>query len=40
MQSAGETLGLDSLRVVYPGDRSFPLADSVTATGLDCLFYD
>jgi predicted AAA+ superfamily ATPase len=37
MHSAGETLGLDSLTVVYPGDRSFPLSDSVTATGLDSL---
>jgi predicted AAA+ superfamily ATPase len=40
MRSAGETLGLDSLTVVYPGERSFPLSDSVTATGLDCLFSD
>ena len=40
MRSAGETLGLDSLTVIYPGNRSFPLADSVTATGLEYLFSD
>ncbi|MBI4754412.1 MAG: ATP-binding protein [Betaproteobacteria bacterium] len=34
MQVAMETLGLEELRVVHPGDRSFALAERVRAIGL------
>jgi len=34
MHAAIETLGLEDLRVVYPGDKSFPLAEHIRAIGL------
>lgn len=37
MHTAIEVLGLDALRIVYPGDRSFPLAEKIRAVGLSTL---
>lgn len=34
MHAAIETLGLEELRVVYPGEKSFPLAENIRAIGL------
>lgn len=34
MHSALETLELDELRVIYPGDQAFPLAERITAVPL------
>ncbi|MBI3140395.1 MAG: ATP-binding protein [Rhodocyclales bacterium] len=35
MHATIETLGLEGLRVVYPGDKSFPLAENIQAIGLN-----
>jgi hypothetical protein len=37
MLAIRRALKLDTLHVVYPGDRSFPLADRVTATPLSAM---
>ena len=37
MQTARAELGLDDLRVVYPGERCFPLAEGIDAIGLAAL---
>lgn len=37
MQTARSDLGLDDLRVVYPGERCFPLAEDIDAMGLAAL---
>jgi predicted AAA+ superfamily ATPase len=37
MVVAQESLGLDSLTVVFPGDASYPLSESIRATGLQRL---
>lgn len=37
MHTAIETLGLQELRVVYPGNKNFPLAGNILAVGLDNL---
>ncbi|MBM4199888.1 MAG: DUF4143 domain-containing protein, partial [Gammaproteobacteria bacterium] len=37
MHAAIETLELRELRVVYPGNKSFPMADNIRAVGLDTL---
>jgi predicted AAA+ superfamily ATPase len=37
MQTARSDLGLDDLRVVYPGERCFPLAEGIDAMGLAAL---
>lgn len=37
MHAAIETLDLRELRVVYPGKKSFPMADNIRAVGLDNL---
>ncbi|MGE3954150.1 MAG: ATP-binding protein [Parachlamydiales bacterium] len=34
MQSAVEVVGLDSLEVIYPGEKSYPLAKKITVRGL------
>lgn len=34
MQISMETLKLDQLTVIYPGEKSYPLADHITVTGL------
>ena len=38
MQSAGETLGLDSLTVVYPGDRPYPLHEKIEVIPLSKVY--
>jgi len=37
MRIAVEDLGLDHLTVIYPGDRSYPLADQITVSPLNVL---
>ena len=38
MQTAHELLILDSLKIIYPGNISFPLADNIEAVGFEkCL---
>jgi hypothetical protein len=37
MQTAQAELGLDDLRVAYPGERCFPLAEGIDAIGLAVL---
>jgi predicted AAA+ superfamily ATPase len=37
MHTAMEVLQLDSLTVVYPGERAFPLAEKIRAVGLNAL---
>ncbi len=38
MHTAIEVLGLKELRVVYPGEKSFPLHENIRAVGFDELF--
>jgi predicted AAA+ superfamily ATPase len=38
MHAAIDTLGLKELRVVYPGEKSFPLHDNIRAVGFSDLF--
>ena len=37
MRAAVDDLALDQLRVIYPGDRPYPLADRVMVTPLRAL---
>ncbi len=37
MRIASENLKLDHLYVVYPGQHTFPLADEITALGIESL---
>jgi hypothetical protein len=37
MRIAGHDLKLDELLVIYPGDKTFPLANRVTAIGFDAF---
>jgi predicted AAA+ superfamily ATPase len=37
MHTAMAVLGLDVLTIIYPGERSFPLAENIRATGLATL---
>ncbi len=38
MHTAIETLGLAELRVVYPGNKTFPLSKTIRALGFEDLF--
>lgn len=38
MHAAIDALGLSELRVVYPGEKSFPLSDNIRAIGFEGLF--